>query len=142
MSQDPVEVVRDQFEAVNERDFPRAMGHYADDVVLVVAPAWGITAGTYEGREAVGEWFGDWFRAFADDYRFEIMEARELGGGAVYVAARHRGSGKASGIGVHAETGYLYRVVRGKVTRVELYGAPAEALEAASLPEWSDGETD
>ena len=36
MSKENVEVVRDQFAAVNERDFPRAMGHYAEDVELVV----------------------------------------------------------------------------------------------------------
>ncbi len=38
MSKENVEVVRHQFEAVNERDFPRAMSLYAEDVELVVAP--------------------------------------------------------------------------------------------------------
>jgi ketosteroid isomerase-like protein len=38
VSQADVDVVRAQFAATNERDFPRAMGFYADDVVLVVAP--------------------------------------------------------------------------------------------------------
>jgi ketosteroid isomerase-like protein len=38
MSQENVEVIRDQYAAVNERDFGRAMGHYADDVVLEAPP--------------------------------------------------------------------------------------------------------
>jgi ketosteroid isomerase-like protein len=134
---EPVEVVREQYAATNERDFARAMEMYADDVVLVVADGWGITAGKYEGKAAVGEWFGDWFRQFADDYHFEIAEARDLGGGVVFLAADHGGSGRTSGVAVGGESGYLYRVVEGKVVCVHLFATPADALEAASLPEWS-----
>jgi ketosteroid isomerase-like protein len=136
-----VDVVRAQFEATNERDFARAMEIYADDVVLVVGEGWGITAGRFEGKTAVGEWFGDWFRQFADNYRFEIIEARELGGSVVFLDARHGGSGRASGVAIGSESGYLYRVVNGKITQVQLFTTPAEALEGASLPEWSDPET-
>ena len=39
MSQDPIEVVRAQFVATNERDFQRAMDLYADDVDPAHAPA-------------------------------------------------------------------------------------------------------
>jgi ketosteroid isomerase-like protein len=136
-----VEVVLAQFAATNERDFQRAMDFYADDVVLVVAPEWGITAGRFEGKTAVGEWFGDWFRQFADDYRFEIIEARDLGGGVVFLDAKHGGSGRASGVAIGSESGYLYRVVDSKVTKVQLFATPTAALEAASLPEWSESET-
>ncbi|MGC1812928.1 MAG: nuclear transport factor 2 family protein [Solirubrobacterales bacterium] len=142
MSQADVDVVVSQFAATNERDFERAMGIYADDVVLVVSDGWGITAGTYEGRSAVGEWFGDWFRQFADDYHFDVTETRDLGGGVVFLVAKHGGTGRASGAAVGGESGYLYRVVDGKITRLQLFVAPVEALEAAALPEWSGGKTD
>jgi ketosteroid isomerase-like protein len=141
MSQADVDVVLDQFAATNERDFARAMDMYAEDVVLVIAEEWGITAGRYEGKPAVGEWFGDWFRQFADDYRFEIIEARDLGGGVVFLDAKHGGSGRASGVAIGSESGYLSRVVDGKVTQVALFATPSDALEAASLPEWSESET-
>lgn len=134
-------MVRDQFAATNERDFDRAMDIYADDVVLVVGPGWGITAGTYEGKAVVGEWFGDWFRQFADDYRFEITEARDLGGGGVLLIAAHGGHGRASGVAVARESGYIYRVVGGKIVRVQMFRTPEEAHEAASRPEWSDAKT-
>jgi ketosteroid isomerase-like protein len=137
-----VDVVREQFEATNARDFARAMDFYADDVVLVIGEGWGITAGRFEGKTAVGEWFGDWFRQFADDYRFEIVEARELGGGVVFLDAKHGGSGRASGVTIGSESGYLYRVANGKIIQVQLFSTPAEALEGASLPEWSDPQTD
>ncbi|HEY6637511.1 MAG TPA: nuclear transport factor 2 family protein [Solirubrobacterales bacterium] len=142
MSEQDVQVVRDQFVATNQRDFARAMDLYAEDVVLVVGEGWGITAGRYEGKAAVGEWFGDWFRQFADDYRFEIIEARDLGGGVVFLDAKHGGSGRASGVAIGSESGYLYRVVDNKIRHVQLFVTPADALEAASLPEWSDPETD
>ena len=131
MSQGDVEVVRDQFAAVNERDFPRAMSLYAEDVVLVVDPGF-LEGGTYEGREAVGNWFGDWFRTFEPGYRFEIEETRDLGD-VVYLDASHGGRGRTSGIPVEGRMGYLYTVRDGKVARVELYRRPAEAREAAGI---------
>ena len=115
---------------------------YADDVVLTVAESWGLGSGTFEGKEAVGEWFGDWFRQFADDYHFEFKETRDLGGGGVLLVAEHGGSGRASGAPIGAESGYIYRVREGKIDRVRLFPSPAEAREAASLPEWSDQQTD
>ena len=140
MSEADVDVVRDQFAAANERDFERAMDGYAEDVVLVAHEGF-LNTGTFAGKEAVGEWFGDWFRQFDSDYRFEIKEARDLGGGRVYLFASYIASGKTSGAVVSDATAYLYRVSGGKISRVQLFETPEEALEAASLPEWSDPET-
>ncbi len=134
MSQANVEVVRDQFEAVNERDFPRAMGHYAEDVELVVAPEAFLGSGTWNGRDAVGGWFADWFTTFEPGYRFEIEETRELDDLVVLVASHH-GRGRSSGAEVHGRTGYVYGFRDGKIVRVELHPGRAEALKAAGLSE-------
>ena len=136
-----VDVVKEQFAATNERDFPRAMSYYADDVVLVVEEGF-LNTGTFEGREAVGEWFGDWFRAFGIDYRFAIDEARELEPGLVFLAAAYGGTGRVSGVEVSDRRAYLYRVEGREITRVQLFLEAESALEAASLPEWSGAETD
>jgi ketosteroid isomerase-like protein len=136
MSQADVDVVLDQFAAVNERDFERAMEGYANDVVLVIEEDF-LNLGTFEGREAVGEWFGDWFRAFGTDFHFEIEEVRELHDGLVFLFARFRGSGRASGAETSGEGAYLYRVEHGKVARVQLFATRQRALDAAELPEWS-----
>jgi ketosteroid isomerase-like protein len=132
MSQENVEVVRDQFAATNERDFARAMSHYAEDVVLYVDPAASLQSGTFEGREAVGKWFGDWFGTFEPGYEFEIIEAQDLGD-VVMLVANHGGRGRTSGVAVHAQMGYLYTVRDGKIARAELYKGRDEALEAAGL---------
>ncbi len=141
MPQDPVDVLREQFAATNERDFARAMTYYADDVVLVIQEGF-LNTGTFEGKDAVGEWYGDWFRAFGTDYRFEIEELRELQPGLVFMTARYGGSGRASGVEVRDRRSYLYRVDDGKITRIQLFLTSEAALEAASLPEWSDAKTD
>ncbi len=138
-----MEVVRDQFAAVNARDFQRAMDLYTDDVVLFVPNEEGVVnPGTYEGRDAVGEWFGDWFRTFAADYRFEIQEARELDRGLIFLFATHGGRGRLSGAEVHGENAYLYRVCDGRISHVGFFATREDALAAAALPEWSEDEVD
>lgn len=117
------------------------MTFYADDVVLVVEEGF-LNTGTFEGKEAVGEWYGDWFRAFGSDYRFEIEEIRELRPGLVFMVASYGGSGRASGAVVRDRRAYLYRVNDGKITRIQFFLTSESALEAAALPEWSKGETD
>src|SRR5262245_38153181 len=116
------------------------MTYYADDVVLVVEEGF-LNTGTFEGKQAVGEWFGDWFRAFGRDYRFEIEETREVEPGLVFMTANYGGSGRASGVVVKDRRAYLYRVEDGKITRIQLFLTTNGALEAASLPEWSGRET-
>ena len=57
MSRENVEIVRGLFEAVNARDFARAFGLYADDMVLghhgEVVP---VTDEEIVGKAAVGRW--------------------------------------------------------------------------------------
>jgi ketosteroid isomerase-like protein len=134
VSQDDLETVLAQFAATNERDFPRAMSHYAGDVELVVHPDAFLQGGTFRGRDAVGRWFGDWFATFEPGYRFEIEDARDLGD-VVFLDATHQGRGRNSGVEVHGRTGYLYTVREGKIVRAELFPSPAEALEAAGVGE-------
>ena len=135
MSGEKVEIVLDQFAATNERDFERAMAHYADDVVLIVPPNSSFPeVGTFTGREAVGRWFGEWFRHFQPGYRFDVEEARDLGESVLLVASHH-GRGRTSGAEVHMRTAYLYAVRDGKITRVEFDVDRDEVLKAAGISE-------
>jgi ketosteroid isomerase-like protein len=135
MSEENVEVVIATFEAVNTRDFAAAMDVYADDVMLVLHGDLRVAGGAdAAGKEAVGEWFGDWFRQFAHDYRFEIEEARDLGD-RVFIVARHRGSGRTSGVPVEQQNSYLYTVREGKISHIEVWGDRDTAAEAAGLSE-------
>jgi ketosteroid isomerase-like protein len=109
-------------------------------VVLVVEEGF-LNTGVFEGREAVGEWFGDWFRAFGSDYHFTIDEMRELEPGLVFLTATYGGTGRTSGAEVHDTRSYLYRVEGGLITRGQLFLTPEGAMEAAALPEWSGPQT-
>jgi ketosteroid isomerase-like protein len=130
MSQENVEVVIGQFEGVNARDFEAVMDAYADDVVLALhGKLRGLGGEGAVGKKAVGEWFGEWFRTFGRDYRFEIEESRDWGD-RVFVVATHRGQGRASGVPVTQRTAYVYTVREGKVRRVEVWRDREEALEA------------
>ncbi|TMK97853.1 MAG: nuclear transport factor 2 family protein [Actinobacteria bacterium] len=130
-SRQNVEIVRDQYAATNQRDFRRAMSHYADDVVMVI-PA-GIRGGTFEGRRAVGEWFGDWFATFDRDAQFEIAELIDLDDASVLLVAKHHATGRASGVEVEQEVVWIYRLRAGKITHLESYDSRAEALDAVGL---------
>jgi ketosteroid isomerase-like protein len=128
-----IEVIRDQYAATNQRDWERVMSHYAEDVVLVIHGE-GIRSGTFDGREATGSWFGEWFGTFDSDACFEIKEIAELEDGSVAVVADHHARGRASGVEVHGTVAWLYRFRDGKIVRVEgntalQEMAPHEALE-------------
>lgn len=133
MSQENVEVIRDQFEAVNERDWERAMSHYAEDVELVVSPEALLESGSFAGREAVGEWFGNWFRTFEPGYHFDSLELHDLGDRVLLIASHH-GRGRSSGVAVGGETGYVYTLREGKIVRCQIR-TPEDARRAAGVEE-------
>jgi len=134
MSQENVEIVRDYFAATNEGDFAAAMAYYAHDVELVVPAYAFLDSGTFKGKDAVGRWFGDWFRGFQRGYQFDLEEVRDLDG-VVLVAARHRGHGRTSGAEVVAPIAYLFGLRGGKIARLEMFSDRSEALEAARVSE-------
>jgi ketosteroid isomerase-like protein len=134
MSQENLGVIRDHYAATNERDFTRAMAYYDVDVELVVPPGY-LEPGEYNGRHAVGAWFGDWFSSFDRDARFDVTEMTELDDGAVLLVANHHARGRISGAEVHGTVVWLYHFRRGKIARVEGYVSRAAALEAVGLTE-------
>ena len=131
MPQETVEIVREYFKTVNDGDFAQAMRYYADDVELVVSAELFLEAGTFRGKDAVGLWFGNWFRAFQRGYQFDLDEIREVGD-AVFVVARHQGRGKASGADVGLTLAYLFRIGDGQIAKLEVFPDRRSALEATA----------
>ena len=139
MSQQNVALVVSQFEAVNSGDFTAVTDRWAEDVTLIahgeLAGLVGVSGHNVAvGKEAVALWFADWFEQFAHGYRFEIDESRDLGDRVVIVAT-HYGRGRASGVPVTIQSGYLYSLREGNVGRIELWDDRAGAFEAAGLGE-------
>ncbi len=112
-----VELIRNHYTATNERDFERAMSDYAEDVALVVLA--GLGTGVFEGRDAVGGWFGDWFGTFDRDAHFELTELSQRPDGRVLVIADFKGRGRESGARADGTVVWLYRVRDGKIAHVE-----------------------
>ena len=136
MSQENVKVAVKQFEGTNARDFAGVMDTWAEDVTLVLHGDLGQLSNGASGKAAVGEWFGDWFRQFGPDYRFDIEEVHDIGD-RVLVFAAHHGHGRRSGVTVEQRTAYVYTLADGKVCRVEVWaeGDREAALEAVGLSE-------
>ena len=133
MSQD-VEIMREIYEHINQRDWAAILATFDEEVVLVVHESVGPNAGIFRGREAVGRWFGDWFLAFGKDYRCEVEEARSVGE-RVFVVARHHGHGRSSGAEAEQVNAQVLSLHEGKVAQLELYGSRTEALKAVGLAE-------
>jgi ketosteroid isomerase-like protein len=134
VSDEDAQVIMDQYAATNARDFDRVMSHYSEDVVLGFHVP-DIRAGTFEGREAVGRWFGDWFRSFDRDAHFDVRELTELDDGSYLLVAEHQARGRVSGVEVHDEVVWVYRLREGKIVRVDGYPSREDALAAAGQPE-------
>jgi ketosteroid isomerase-like protein len=130
MSEDSAEVVRRHFENTNYGRFDDVMEIYDPAVELVVSEDVAVDPGVYRGAEAVGEWFGSWFRTFAPGYRLDVAELIRLND-VVVVAVDHRAVGRRSGAEVTTRFYNTYWVRDGKIVRLELFRERADALEAA-----------
>ena len=138
MSEENVATVVGVFEAVNARDFPAVMNAYADDITLAIHADVGVIEVSASGKQAVGDWFGDWFRQFADDYKFEIEEARGSGD-RVFLVATHLGTGRVSGVRVTQRTAYVYKLHDSKIQTIEVWVDREAALAESGFPEQGDG---
>jgi ketosteroid isomerase-like protein len=132
MSGKPAEMIRDIYGAISSRNFDTATSYFAEEVVLVVHGDVSTETGTFKGREEVGGWFGRWYGAFAQGYQMKVEDIRELGD-RVFVVQRHEGQGRTSGVPVEMRNAALISLRGGKITRIEIYRDPDEALEAAGV---------
>ena len=130
MNEGDLEVIRDQYRAVNERDWERSTAAWAEDVVLDVR-AGGIRAGVFEGRDSVVEWFTDWFTTFADGASFELVELSELDDASILAVSEHRARGRGRGVELTTSVIWRYFVENGRIVRQIGHNSRDEALAAA-----------
>jgi ketosteroid isomerase-like protein len=136
MSQENVEVVVKQFEGTTARDFAGVMDTWAEDVTLIIHAEAPPLSNTATGKPAVGAWFGDWFRQFGVDYRFDVEETHDTGD-RVFVVVTHHGRGRHSGVPVEQRMAFVYTLRDGRVSQIEVWGEQDReaALEAVGLRE-------
>jgi ketosteroid isomerase-like protein len=128
MSQENVEIVRRIWDAYARGDFDQIMGFSDPHVVMIT-----LEEGPLYGFNAVRENYRRWMEAWAEA---ETTVEEVIGAGdRVFVMARFRGRGQASGIEVETRLYEVYTMRDGTILRVDEFHEREEALEAAGLRE-------
>jgi ketosteroid isomerase-like protein len=121
------ETFRRSDEALGRRNFDGALAAYRPDAV------WdGSTTGVgvFEGREAIRDFWEDWFGAY-QDFEQVIEEFRDLGHGVTLVIALQRARLSGSGGLVELRYGGIFSWTNGLIQRVTVYLDIDEARAAA-----------
>jgi ketosteroid isomerase-like protein len=132
MSEENVEIVRSFYRAWARGDLP-GPANLMDREIEYVNPAEAVEPGTRRGvtefAEAVERTLEGWESWHMEPEQFTPV------GDQVAVVLRYRARGRGSGIEVEGRESALWTVRDGKVSRYAWFHQPAEALEAAGLPE-------
>ena len=137
MSQENVEIVRQVWEALDDRlpeDVAGVLAEFFDpEIEWYDAPSL-PGAAVYRGHAALQRHIEDYLDAWADS-RFEIAEIRSVGD-RVLTRGRYVGVGRQSGITLEDNLVFgVYDLRRGRVLRVQQFVHEGEAFEAVGLSE-------
>jgi ketosteroid isomerase-like protein len=132
MSQENVEIVRSTFDAMLRGDVKDATRGFQDDAVwhnTSVFPDPSICV----GPQAILTFWATLVESFQQS-RTEVEQVI-AGGDAVVLSLHSVGRGNASGVPVDVRWAAAFRVIDGKISRVDVHGDWAKALEAVGLEE-------
>jgi ketosteroid isomerase-like protein len=131
VSRDPEEIIRAHYAAFNARDPQALLDTCAADVLI--DDHLRVDAGLYHGREEVRNYFeGLWevsSTAEVEPVELRYHEDR------VWVRAKVWAQGRASGVEAGMTFAHVFTIVGGRISRIEVYADPAEALKAVGLSE-------
>jgi ketosteroid isomerase-like protein len=119
--------VRSWIEAQDRRDFDELMSFYAPDVVWDGPTAGGMT---FEGRAAVRGFLEEWVGSY-EDYRLEIPEFHDVGGGVTWVVLEQRGRPRGTSGFVDFRLAVVATWTDGLIHRLTSYSDIDEARAAA-----------
>jgi ketosteroid isomerase-like protein len=133
MSQENVEIVRRALDAFNRRDLSALEAISHEDFKFVsVLTAVDTGGATFGGLRAFTSYFAAMDETW-EEWRVEDSEIFDAGDDGVATAFRIVGKGKNSGARVEHAIGVAYRFRQGKLSRMDSYLDPREALEAVGL---------
>src|SRR4030081_2657459 len=112
MSQENVEIVRQQVEAFNRRDFEACQALSTPDVELVTLRA-ALEGAAYCGPDAFARALTDFDESW-EDLRYEVQEIRPAGDHVVAIG-HLLGRGRESGVTVEAPLAALFGLRAGKI---------------------------
>lgn len=130
MPEDNVEIVRRGFTATMAEDWDTALATLDQDAELHDFDI--PDAGTYHGHEGWFAWLENWSEGW-ESWRVEEVEFRAAGLDGVIALFKMIAKGSGSGIEVERRDAIVYRLVNGKIVRMEYFNDQAKALHAAGL---------
>ena len=133
MSQENVEVVRQNMEAFNARDWERTIEHWDSDGEWKPAMAAAVERKAYRGHAEIRAYHDDLLESFAE-VRAEDPQFRDLGD-RVLVLYRLIVRGRDSDIAINQPGAALYELRDGRIIKAASYLSQEQALEAAGLTE-------
>ena len=133
MSQENVDLVKAFFSAYNARDANACDRLFDSHAEVITVSARGGLPGVSWGRGESSRYFKELDEAWAD-LRIEIEDYRDLDD-SVLAVGRVRGTGKSSDIQIEEPFAVLFAIRDSVFVRVDSYGDPTQALEAAGLSE-------
>jgi uncharacterized protein len=139
MSTENVELVRQLYDAVAQRDSETVLSIYHPDVEWDHThnqAAAGLMGGqiVYYGHEGLRQWSRDWYEAW-EQVDADLEEVIDAGDHVVAVLS-YRGRGRVSGIEVEfTRMAGVFTISEGKVVRAAWFRDREEALEAAGVAE-------
>ena len=132
--QENTEIVKGIYEAFGRGDIPAILNSLADNIEWIVSGHEdGIPyAGTYRGREAVGQFFS----VLGDNIDYSLFEPREFisQGDRVAVFGHYQGTVRPSGNSVEAEWAMSWTLQAGKATNFRAYDDTAAVVAAFTMP--------
>jgi ketosteroid isomerase-like protein len=131
MSQENVEIVRRASTEFDETQ--RLSDAFAPDFVLDTRTYRDLPGQMeYHGRGGFFQFFEQWVDAY-DEWDQEIEDVIDAGDRHVVTVLRQRGRLRESQAWVELHYGIVFALDQGLIRRVQIYGTPEEALEAAGL---------
>jgi uncharacterized protein len=123
-----IDVVKAVFAAFAERDLEGVLVHLAPDVEFIaVTSDYAGRAGPYLGHDGMREYFRDVARVW-DELRLTPTDYRQVGD---QVLVTGRVLARSPSRTVAGSTGWIWRLVDGKVTYIRVYASAEDAVRAA-----------
>jgi ketosteroid isomerase-like protein len=135
MSQENVEVIHRQANAVNRRNADAFAATVSPDVEWEDSVYWTEDARLWRGRAAVREWFKKIILEPWETIRAEVDEITQATEDRVFFAVLLTARGRDSGVETRQRFWAVYWITQGEVARRRVFRERAEALEAAGLSE-------
>ncbi len=126
---EPIEVVRETFEALREWDVARVLETLDPEVELNTAP-WLPDGTVYRKHHGILRYLEEISKLWGQPY-LDVEQLLDLGDGQVLAAGQTRGSHAASGVPVISPAAWLCAVEDGLIVRVRVYERSEEAVAAA-----------